>query len=57
VSSLYCDGLRQDLAFEKQVGRSAEQRHHVRFWRVLEAGKDGRPVWLGAATFDKGVGT
>ena len=56
VSSLFYDGRRQDLAFEKQVGRSAEQRHHVRFWRVLEAGKDGRPVWLGAATFDKSVG-
>jgi hypothetical protein len=56
VSNLYYDGRRQDLAFEKQVGRSAEQRHHVRFWRVLEAGKEGRPVWLGAATFDRGVG-
>src|SRR5688572_27974313 len=56
VSNLYYDGRRQDLAFEKQVGQSAKQRHHVRFWRVLEAGKEGRPVWLGAASFDRGVG-
>jgi hypothetical protein len=42
VSNLFYDGRRQDLAFEKQVGRSAEQRHHVRFWRVLDAGRDDR---------------
>ncbi len=24
--------------------------------RVLDSGKDGRPVWLGAATFDRSVG-
>ena len=56
VSDLYFEERRQDFAFEKAVGRSAGQRHHVRFWHVLDAGKEGRPVWLGAATFDKGVG-
>jgi hypothetical protein len=56
VSNLFYDGRRQDLAFEKPVGASAGQRHHVRLWRVLDAGRDGRPVWLGAATFDRGVG-
>lgn len=56
VSNLFYSGRRQDLAFERPVGKSADQRHHVRFWRALDAGKDGRPVWLGAATFDKGVG-
>ncbi len=56
VSNRFYDGRRQDFAFEKQVGGSADQRHHVRFWRVLEAGQEGRPVWLGAATFDRGVG-
>ncbi len=56
VSNLFYDGRRQDLAFERPVGKSADQRHHVRFWRALDAGKEGRPVWLGAATFDKGVG-
>ena len=56
VSTLLYDGRRQDLAFEKAVGQSASQRHHVRLWNVLEAGKEGRPVWLGAATFDRSVG-
>jgi hypothetical protein len=28
----------------------------VRFWKVLDSGEEGRPVWLGAATLDRGVG-
>ncbi|WP_210483773.1 LssY C-terminal domain-containing protein [Microvirga antarctica] len=56
VSTLLFDGRKQDLAFEKPVGTSADRRHHVRFWRVLEKGAEGRPVWLGAASFDIGVG-
>ena len=56
VSALYYDGRRQDLAFEKPSGRSPKTRHHVRFWKVLDAGADGEPVWLGAATFDRSVG-
>jgi len=56
VSNLYYLGRREDLAFEKQVGGSADQRHHVRFWRVLERGAENRPVWLGDAAFDRDVG-
>lgn len=56
VSPLFYQGRREDLAFEKAAGRSADRRHHVRFWQVLEAGAEGRPVWLGAATFDQSVG-
>jgi len=56
VSNLYYNGRREDLAFEKPVGSSADQRDHVRFWLVLDQGAEGRPVWLGAATFDRGVG-
>jgi hypothetical protein len=56
VSSLFYDGRREDLAFEKPVGRSADQRHHVRFWEVLKTGQEGRPVWVGSATFDRDVG-
>ena len=56
VSNLFYDGRRQDLAFEQAAGASADKRHHVRFWRVLERGREGRPVWLGAVTFDRGVG-
>jgi len=56
VSNLFYDGRREDFAFEKPEGSSADRRHHVRFWQVLERGDEGRPVWLGAVTFDRGVG-
>jgi hypothetical protein len=56
VSSLRYLDRREDLAFEKPVGGSADQRHHVRFWKVLDKGDEERPVWLGAATFDRSVG-
>ncbi len=56
VSSLFYDGRREDLAFEKLVGRSADRRQHVRFWEVLKQGEESRPVWLGSATFDRDVG-
>ncbi|WP_420134904.1 LssY C-terminal domain-containing protein [Rhodopseudomonas sp.] len=56
VSNLYYLGRREDLAFEKSDGRSADRRHHVRLWKVLDSGAEGRPVWLGDATFDRGVG-
>jgi LssY C-terminus len=56
VSNLYYDGRRQDHAFEKPVGDSADRRHHVRFWQVLQQGEENRPVWLGSATFDRDVG-
>jgi len=56
VSSLFYHGRREDLAFEKPVGESADRRHHVRFWEVLKQGQEGRTVWLGSATFDRDVG-
>ena len=56
VSALYYDGRRQDLAFQKPSGVSPSTRHHVRFWRALDKGDNGVPVWLGAATFDRSVG-
>lgn len=56
VSALFYDGRREDFAFEKPVGGSADRRHHIRLWKVLDHGDENRPVWLGAATFDRGVG-
>ena len=56
VSNLYYLGRREDLAFEKPVGASADRRNHVRYWKVLDQGEEKRPVWLGAATLDRGVG-
>jgi hypothetical protein len=50
VSSLYFQERLQDLAYEKDEGRTAHRRHHVRLWQV------GPGQWLGAATYDRGVG-
>ena len=50
VSSLYFQNRLQDLAFEKDQGRTAHRRHHVRLWQV------GPASWVGAATYDRGVG-
>ncbi|MGE0237945.1 MAG: LssY C-terminal domain-containing protein [Parvibaculaceae bacterium] len=56
VSPLFLAGRPEDLAYEKEDGASADRRHHVRLWQVLATGAEARPVWLGAATFDTGVG-
>jgi len=55
VSDLYLWGRRQDAAFEQPVGGSPKQRHHVRLWRSTDLDPAGRPLWLGAATFDERV--
>ena len=56
VSNLFYLDRREDLAFERPVGSSADRRNHVRFWKVLDQGEEKRPVWLGAATLDRSVG-
>ncbi|MBX3440596.1 MAG: LssY C-terminal domain-containing protein [Planctomycetaceae bacterium] len=56
VSNLFLYGRKEDLAFEKPVGDSPRQRNHVRFWKEPRPDPDGQPVWIGSATFDKGVG-
>ncbi len=56
VSNLYLFGRKQDLAFEQQVGNDPRHRHHVRFWKSDTVDEDGRPVWVGSVTYDKGVG-
>ena len=54
VSSLYLYGRKEDLAFEKPIGHSPRERHHVRLWRSAQT-DHGRPVWMGATTHDLGV--
>jgi hypothetical protein len=56
VSPLYLFGRAQDIAFEREVGRSARSRHHARFWLAQGVTHDGRPIWLGDATFDLRAG-
>jgi hypothetical protein len=55
VSTLLLWGRKQDLAFEHQLGISARQRDHVRWWRSELSADGDRPVWVGAATRDRGV--
>jgi hypothetical protein len=56
VSSEFLYGRKQDLAFEQAVGDNPRHRHHVRFWESDKRDPDGRPIWIGAAIFDKRVG-
>jgi hypothetical protein len=56
VSSLYLFGRKEDLAFEKPVGNDPSRRHHVRFWKAAPLDDQGRPAWMGSATYDKRVG-
>jgi hypothetical protein len=55
VSHLFLWGRKEDLAFEQTVGGDPRRRHHVRFWRSEAIDAEGRPVWFGSATFDRGV--
>lgn len=56
VSNLYVFGRKQDLAFEKEVGDSADRRHHVRWWQADGVDDEGRPLWVGGVSFDAGSG-
>jgi hypothetical protein len=56
VSNLFVWNRKQDLAFEQPVGGDARRRHHVRFWKSTTLDEEGRPLWLGAGTFDSRVG-
>lgn len=62
VSRLFLRGpdgklRKEDLAFEKPVGPDPRKRNHVRFWRTDKPDPDdGRPVWIGSASFDERVG-
>lgn len=54
VSNLFLYGRKEDLAFEKPIGHSPKERHHVRLWKSSDT-KDGRPLWMGSATHDTRV--
>ncbi|MFH1793224.1 MAG: LssY C-terminal domain-containing protein [Pseudomonadota bacterium] len=56
VSNLVYEGRRQDLAFEKEDGKSAGRRHHARLWKVETDGADDRPLWLGTVSYDRDAG-
>jgi hypothetical protein len=56
VSTLLLYGRKEDLAFEQPVGDNPRQRHHVRFWKTPKIDADGRPIWIGSASYDERVG-
>ncbi|MDO5618789.1 LssY C-terminal domain-containing protein [Kocuria sp.] len=59
VSTLELFGRPQDLAFQRLVGHTTSQRHHIRLWRAPTGWRlpGGHPVdWVAAATFDRGIG-
>jgi len=56
VSNLFLFGRKEDLAYEMPVGHNPRQRHHVRFWKTDKNDDDGRPVWIGSASYDERVG-
>ena len=58
ISPLFLFGRKQDFAYQKEVGGSANQRHHIRFWKcpphwTLPGGTE--VDWLAGAAFDTGV--
>jgi len=55
VSPLFFEDRREDIAYEKPHGTSADRRQHIRLWPVLASGADGASVRLGSVTFDSGV--
>jgi hypothetical protein len=57
VSALYFEGRPEDSAFEKEVGNSARERHHVRLWRSGPfSDADERTIWFASASFDRKAG-
>jgi hypothetical protein len=56
VSPLFVNGKQQDLAFELPAAGDPSKRHHVRFWLSGPSDALGRPLWIGAATYDSKVG-
>jgi len=55
MSTHYLARRPQDLAFEQSAGRSPRRRHHIRLWK-MSGPSPGQAVWLGAATYDSGLG-
>jgi hypothetical protein len=54
VSNLFLFGRKEDVAYEKPIGHSPRERHHMRLWKTTEQ-EGGRAVWIGGATQDVGV--
>ena len=56
VSRLFLFGRSEDLAFEKPAGPDPDQRNHVRLWLLPPHAERLATVYIGAASFDRGIG-
>jgi len=56
VSRLFLFGQSEDLAFEKPAGPDPDQRNHVRLWLLAPNADRPSPLYIGAASFDRGIG-
>jgi hypothetical protein len=59
VTNRFLFGRREDLGFEQyeQIAEGRRhRRHHVRLWRTDNVDRDGRPVWVGSAIGQRGIG-
>ncbi|WP_417416197.1 LssY C-terminal domain-containing protein [Hoeflea sp.] len=56
VSRLFLFGRSEDLAFEKPAGPDPDTRHHVRLWLLSTSSELPAPLYIGAASFDRGIG-
>lgn len=56
LSPSFYGGRVQDISVEKETeADSVRERHHARFWLAPVTLRDGRGVWVGTASFDKGI--
>ena len=56
VTPSYLNYKPENIAFQQSTAtHSLKQRHHTRLWRTDYALPDGRPIWVGTASFDEGI--
>ncbi len=58
VSSLYLgssDKHKEDLAFEREDGKTVNMRDHVRFWDTGKKTAGGQEIWVASASQDVGI--
>lgn len=52
MSDLYLYNRKQDMAFQQALYGGTRARHHLRVWQTPLQDRQGRPVWIVAATED-----
>ena len=56
ISPSFYNGRVQDIGVEQETpARTARERHHARFWLAPVVLSDGRDVWFGTTSFDRGL--